>query len=234
MKKKYYLIITVIFLTVSCSKSEKDITPPKYNKAEIDKIVDDHLTNTIQVFQDSMDAKKGPLGWNNIVDYVGLGDEKFRDRTLETWNKVYDNENLEKKIENNLVTKLPIDLELDKSDKHIVQYIHKISLSFVVLIFEGLFELLLSLFLGYTFVAIVGFVFVMYMFSYGGWKNWSKPRENRALNLISKTSKIASFTAIIVTIILGFYGGDYSNEALTVKIKNDIKNDISMQIEKEL
>jgi len=221
-------------LTVSCSQSEKPILEKKYNKEEIDKITDEHLTNTIQIFQDSMDSKKGFLGWRNIRDYVGLGDENFRERTLRTWYNVYDNEKLEQKLENNLVTQIPVDIELDKSEQYIGQYIHKISLSFVVLIFEGLFELLLSLFLGYTFVAVVGFVFVTYMFSYGGWKNWSPKRENRAMNLISKTLKIASFVAIIVTIILGFYGGDYSNQALAEKIKSDIKSEIFMQIEEKL
>ena len=54
------------------------------------------------------------------------------------------------------------------------------------------------------------------------------------MNIMSKTTKIASISAVLVTIIIGFYGGDYSNKALTEKIKSDIKNEISMQIEENL
>lgn len=234
MIKKFYLFIALILLTVSCSQTEKEISQPKYNKVEIEQIVDEHLENTIRVFQDSMDSKKGFLGWRNIRDYVGLGNENFRERTLATWDKVYDNEKLESIIEENLVTQNRVDLELDKGNKHIGQYIHKISLSFIVLVLEGLFEFLLSLFFGYTFAATVAFIFVFYQFSYGGWKRWSKPRRGRFWNIISITGKIASFTALIVTIIIGFYGGDYSNDALTKKIKTDIQNEISAQIEDKI
>lgn len=234
MKKKLYLIISVILLTTSCSQSKKDIPEPKYNKVEIGQIIDDHLSNTIQVFQDSMDVKKGFLGWRNIRDYVGLGDETFRDRTLRTWSNIYDYEALEKKIELNLKTSKPIKIQLNKANEQIGQYIHKISLSFVILIAEGFFDFLLDIFFGFTFAAVVVFFFVFYQFSYGGWKRMSKPRNERINSLGVKAGRWATYTAFFISIIIGLYSGDYSNDALREKIKNDIKNEISAQIEKKI
>lgn len=233
MIKRFYLLIFLIFLILSCSRKE-EITQPKYNKAEIDQLIDEHLENSIKVFQDSMDSQKGFLGMNNIIDLIGLGKESFKNRTITTWHKVYDNKLLENKIENNLMTQDRVDIELGKSDEHIAQYIHKISLSFIVLVLEGLFEFLLSLLFGYTFVAIVAWLFVLYQFSYGGWVRWSKNRKNRFENIISKTTKIASFTTVVVTIIIGIYNGDYSEKRLIKKIKEDIKNEISIEIEKNI
>lgn len=233
LKKKLFLLIIIILL-IGCSQSETEIIKHKYNKEEIDQIVDEHLENTIKVFRDSMNAKKGFLGWKNIRDYIGLGNKNFRERTILTWEKIYENEKLEKKIEENLVTKNRIDLKLGKSNEYIGQYIHKISLSFIVLILEGLFEFLLSLFFGYTFATIVAYTFIIYQFSYGGWKKWSIPRRNRLSNIISISGKIASFAAIIIVLIIGFYSGDYSNDKLSERIKTNIKNEISAQIEKKL
>lgn len=234
MNKNLFLLFFLLFLTVSCSKSDEEVLTPKYNKTEIDKIVDEHLENTITVFQDSMDSKSGFLGWRNIRDYVGLGDESFRERTSETWAKVYHNKQLEREIEQSLVTQKPIDIELNNAEEHIGQYIHKISLSFVILIAEGFFDLLLDIFFGYTFAAVVVFIFVFYQFSYGGWKRMSKPRSERINNIGLKAGRWATYTALFVSIIIGIYSGDYSNDALAEKIKSDIKNDISMQIESKL
>lgn len=234
MKTKFYLLLSILFLIVSCSKSGNDVIEPKYNKAEIDQIIDEHLENTIQVFQDSMDAKKGFLGWRNIRDYIGLGKETFTDRTIATWNKVYDYEELETIIEINLLTDDRVNLELTNSNSQIGQYIHKISLSFFVLVLEGLFESLLSLFFGFTFGAVVAFVYVFYKFAYGGWIRWSKNRRSRLSKILSTTGTIASFTAVIVVIISGIINGDYSDKALTNKIKADIQKEISAQIEKNI
>ncbi len=191
MKKKLLklLVITILISTfLSCSNSDKDFQQTKYNKDEISKIVNDHLDITISTFQDSMDAKKGFLGWKNIRDYVGLGEEGFQDRTLRTWNKVYDNKALEKKIEDNLKTEQSVNIELNKADKQISQYIHKISLSFAVLIGEGFFDFLLDIFFGFTFAAVEVFAYVTYQFSYGKWKRISKKRSERVESIDLKTA----------------------------------------------
>jgi hypothetical protein len=234
MIKKFFLLFAVILLIASCSQTEKEQTTPKYNKAEIDQIVDEHLENTITVFRDSMNAKKGFLGWRNIRDYVGLGNQNFRDRTLATWGNVYDNKELESKIEQNLVAENRVDLQLGKSDEHIGQYIHKISLSTFVLILEGLFELLLILVFDYVFVAVAVYLFFLYQFTYGGWKRMSKKRNDEALSLADKVGKYTTYLAILVTIIIGVYSGDFSNDALSDKIKIDIQNEISAQIEEKI
>lgn len=234
MKKyllKLFTIILMIVSFLSCSNSDKELKTLKYNKEEISKIVDEHLDITLSTFQDSMDAKKGILGYKNIRDYIGLGEENFQDRVLSTWNQVYDNDALEKKIELNLISEKPVDIKLSKADEHIGQYIHKISLSFAILIAEGFFDFLLDIFFGYTFAAVAVFIFVFYQFSYGGWKRMSKGRNARINNIALKTGRWATYTAFFVSIIIGIYSGDYSNDALREKIKNDIKNDITLQIE---
>lgn len=234
MNKQFSLLIILILLLGSCSQSDKEIKPSNYNKAEIDKIVNEHLENTIIVFQDSMDSKSGFLGWRNIRDYIGLGEENFRERTLRTWSNVYDNKDLERKIEENLITKKLIDIELSKADEHIGQYIHKISLSVFVLVLEGLFELLLVVFFDFVFVASAVYLFFLYQFTYGGWKRISKKRNDRASSIADKVGKYCAYLAIVVTIIIGIFSGDYSNNALTKKIKSDIQNDISAQIEQKI
>jgi hypothetical protein len=237
LNKKLLPIIAITLLIasfISCSHSENELKGSKYNKEEISKIVDEHLDISISTFQDSMDAKKGILGYKNIRDYIGLGEEDFQDRVLRTWNQVYDNQALKKKIELNLKSEKPIDIQLNKANEHISQYIHKISLSFAILIAEGFFDFLLDIFFGFTFAAAVVFIFVLYQFSYGGWKRMSKPRNDRINSIGLKAGRWATYTALFVSIILGVYSGDYSNDALKEKIKNDIKNDITLQIEKKL
>lgn len=234
MNKIFFFSLTILLLLVSCSQTDKELPRPNYNKSEIDQIIDEHLENSLVVFQDSIDSKSGFLGWRNIRDYVGLGSEDFSERTLATWYKVYDNKSLEYKIQENLVSEKSVEIEINKADEHISQYIHKISLSFTLLIIEGVFEFLLTLFFGQALVAVASSIFIWYQFTHNGWINWSKPRRNKLEEMVAITSKIVPISIVLLTVLFGLISGNFSDTVLSEKIKSDIKNDISAQIEQKI
>lgn len=219
---------------LSCSEQKEEVVTSNYNKEEIEIVIDNYLDSKLNTFQDSMDSKKGFLGYKNIRDYFSLGRKDFEQRTISTWNSIYREDELEELINKDLESKNPVLINLESTDNHIEQYVHKVGISTLVLIGEGFFEWLLVLFLGFWIPALVIWIYVFYKFSFGIWIRMSKKRDEMLDNLWLKIAKIIPPIVFVIFLIVGFATGDFSDNALKDKIKQDIKNDVITQIDNKI
>lgn len=234
MITKLFFILGLTLSILSCSAPEKKNIESNYNKKYIEIVVDSYLESKLSTFQDSMDSKKGILGYKNIIDYFSLGREDFEQRTLTTWNEIYDKEELEELINRDLKSKTPIIIELKNTDNHIKQYIHKVGISTLVLIGEGFFEWLFVLVLGYWIPALVIWIYVFYKFTFGVWKRMSGRRSEMLDNMWLNIAKYISPAVFVIFLTVSFISGDFSDTKLKNKIKVDIQNDIITQIDNKI
>jgi len=204
--------------------------------------IDNYLENSYKQFNDSINLNSGFLGWKNIRDNVGLGDESMKEKSERIWLSVYDSTQLTTIARTHLESACialghnPAEIELKtiSGEKQIGIYAYKIGLSVIGLILEEFFQFLLNLFAGMTFVAFVVFVYISYMFSYGGWIRWSRKRRQKVDDFKQKIVTWTRRVVIVSFIALTWYNGDLTENQIKRKIKSEIINETTIQVKNNL
>ena len=177
---KYFIICFLCFVSISMGTCSAKKTQAYTNMVIestmqlVENDVDNYLENSYKLFNDSINLNSGLLGWKNIRDNVGLGDESMKEKSERIWLTVYDSTQVTTIARSHLESACialghnPAEIELKTitGEKQIGIYAYKIGLSFIGLILEEFFEFLLNLFAGMTIVAFVVFVYISYMFSF--------------------------------------------------------------------
>lgn len=245
---KHIVICFLCFISVptdTCSAQKKQAYTDMVIESTMQLVendIDNYLESSYNQFNDSINSNSGFLGWKNIRDNVGLGDESMKEKSERIWLSVYDSTQVTTIARSHLESACialghnPAEIELKTitGEKQIGIYAYKIGLSFIGLILEEFFEFLLNLFAGMTIVAFVVFVYISYMFSCGGWIRWSRKRRQKVADFKQKIATWTRRVVIVSFIALTWYNGDLTGNQIKRKIKSELINEVAIQVENNL
>lgn len=228
---KKILLLFFLILLFSCSKKEIQPLSEKITLNESIEVSRAFLKNNLREYNEkcftelikTIDDKSGFLGWRNIRDYFGFGEEELGKKIIRDWENIYDNEhandlykiNLNELLSGTRLNKNNYIFKIPKNNNIIQLYAHKIGLSAGLLIIELIIESFLLYWIVYGIAFFLAFTI--------GIKTKKK---------ISKSGCLVSLI-IGISVILGnivFYiTEDYSQEKLK---QNLIKNNVKYVLDK--
>lgn len=248
MKKtilKYFTILLVLcnLNLTSCSSNDKPATS-EYIDNETQSVINDYIDTSVDNFSQKIENDGGFYMWRNYRDYLGLGNEGFKERISRTWNEVYDRETLEVYINTKLAKTKNVQIKLDKEENLLKNYNYTLFLPFLSYALEEIITfILIYLFIRWIISPYVAKKTLPNTYQAKSfWGNLAldlvvKPyeRQSRIDREVSERKKSLTRFFTYGLIIFGLFFYDYSgalNKSLKEKIKKDVVIDVVSQINK--
>lgn len=245
IRKLFNLIILLSFFTLTNCSSDNNSTKTEYLNTEMQSVINTYIENSVDDFSQKIEESGGFFMWKNYRDYLGFGNEGFKQRIRRTWNEVYDNETLELYINTNLAKKSKdLHIKLNREKTFIDNYTYTLFLPFLSFAFDEFIRCLIVYILITTIVVpYIAKKTVKKTYKTGNfWKDLGlnliiSPIEHkqRVDNKVAARKKSINTFVIYFLIIFTLFFYDFSesiNRSLKEKIKKDLFIDIISQIDK--